>query len=369
MSGFSEPVNGNFTLATIQFHVEALGESPLDLYNVTLKNSFGEPLEYDEVKDGYFNNILLAKIYIHPSELIDPTMVIGSIFSLEIRMEDTIDFYGYQYFINYDPDILICLGLNVLPPNSETNYQTTIQVEQNTGTIYVNVSYYSPAPPITVNETTTISILMFQVKNYGSTLIDLNNITIVDIEGKPIPHLEDGSEDCFFATLTADVAILEITLSRNTVYQGKEVNASVTAGNVGDMTSSFNVTLYLGDLEIGREEIIDLPPNATVTVNFTINTEELQPCNNYTIRAEASRARYEINLSNNILITYLKIKMIGDINGDGIIDVYDVTAACISYGSRVGDPNWNEEADLAPEWGIIDIYDLVTITINYDSQC
>lgn len=365
----TEPLTGNFTLASIQFHVVALGDSLLDLYNVTLRDPFDHFLEYDEVKDGYFNNILLAKIFINPSELIDPTMVIGSIFSLEIRMKDAIDFYGYQYFINYDPNILICLGINILPPAQEIHYTPIMLVNQREGLIYVNVSYYLPAQPITVNETKTIGIILFQVKNYGSTWIDLNNIAIVDTEGRSIPHLEDGSEDCFFATLTVDVAILEITLSKYMVYPGKNVTANVVAGNIGDLTSSFNVTLYIGDSKIGTKEIINLPPNATVALTFTINTAGLQPCNNYTVRAVASKAPYEIELSNNELITYLKIKKIGDINGDGIIDVYDVTAACISYGSKVGDPNWNEEVDLAPEWGVIDIFDLVTITMNYGSQC
>jgi hypothetical protein len=365
----TEPLIGNFTLASIQFHVVALGDSLLDLYNVTLRDPFDQPLEYDEVKDGYFNNILLAKIFLHPSELIDPTMVIGSIFSIEVRIKDAIDFYGYQYFVNYDPNILICLGINILPPTQEVHYTPIMLINQSEGSIYVNVSYYLPAQPITVNETKTIGIILFQVKNYGSTLINLNNITIIDIEGRSIPHLEDGSEDCFFATLTVDVAILEITLSKSAVYPGKNVTANVVAGNVGDLPSSFNVTLYIGSSEIGIKEIINLPPNATITLTFTINTTGLQPCTNYTVRAVASKALYEIELSNNELNAYLKIKKIGDINGDGIVDVYDVTAACISYGSKVGDPNWNEEVDLAPEWGLIDIFDLVTITMNYGSQC
>ena len=61
----------------------------------------------------------------------------------------------------------------------------------------------------------------------------------------------------------------------------------------------------------------------------------------------------------------VKMKMLGDINGDRKIDIIDVVAATSIYGSREGDPNWNPECDVASPWGVIDILDVVVITSRY----
>jgi hypothetical protein len=55
----------------------------------------------------------------------------------------------------------------------------------------------------------------------------------------------------------------------------------------------------------------------------------------------------------------------GDVNRDGVVDIFDVVLIAGSYGSRSGDPEWLAVADIAPEWNHIDIYDLVTCTRLY----
>jgi len=58
-------------------------------------------------------------------------------------------------------------------------------------------------------------------------------------------------------------------------------------------------------------------------------------------------------------------RLVGDLNGDWIIDIYDIVLAAKAYNSKLGDSNWNPDADLAPPWGRIDIFDLVTITYHF----
>ena len=53
-----------------------------------------------------------------------------------------------------------------------------------------------------------------------------------------------------------------------------------------------------------------------------------------------------------------------DVNADGRINIYDVVAACASYGSHPGYPNWNPYTDINGD-GQVTILDLVSITRMY----
>jgi parallel beta-helix repeat protein len=59
---------------------------------------------------------------------------------------------------------------------------------------------------------------------------------------------------------------------------------------------------------------------------------------------------------------------IGDVNRDFKVDLFDIRAACRSYGCSADDPDWNILADLAPPWGRIDILDLVTCAYHYGEE-
>ena len=59
-----------------------------------------------------------------------------------------------------------------------------------------------------------------------------------------------------------------------------------------------------------------------------------------------------------------KVVGLGDVNGDGKVDIYDVVQAAIAYGSKPEDPNWDPDADVNGD-GKVDIYDLVTICGYY----
>jgi hypothetical protein len=60
----------------------------------------------------------------------------------------------------------------------------------------------------------------------------------------------------------------------------------------------------------------------------------------------------------------IRVRMPGDINMDGKVDIIDVVIAGSALGSEPGHPRWNPTAD-ENEDNIIDILDLISICLNF----
>jgi len=57
--------------------------------------------------------------------------------------------------------------------------------------------------------------------------------------------------------------------------------------------------------------------------------------------------------------------LVGDLNGDGKVNLADLVLFADAYGSKPGDLNWNPLADIAPPYGNIGLTDLVTLAMHY----
>ena len=365
----SPPITGDILLASVTFTVTDVGTSTIDLYNVTLTDAWNEEIPYHEPGDGFFSNVLLTKLFIDPSEIIDPAIRPPMTFSIYVKAENVIDMYGYEFKISYDTIVLNALGALILPPTNETSFNVTVHIDDPSGCIWIKVQYYHPAMPITISSAEALVEIVFQVQSLGVTVIDLHDEKLTDINGGQIRVDEVG--DGLFMSVVRNVAILNVTATPNKVYPGRTVAITVLAKNLGiGISETFNVTVYYDDNPIATQLVVNLDPQEEITLTFLWNTTSLEPCNNYTIKAEASSVPYEVNLDDNIYFGgWVKIKIWGDVDGDGDVDIYDVALATASYGSRVGDENWNPEADVAPEWGVIDIYDMVTLSSYYGYTC
>lgn len=57
--------------------------------------------------------------------------------------------------------------------------------------------------------------------------------------------------------------------------------------------------------------------------------------------------------------------LMGDLNWDRTVNIYDIVLAIDAYGSETGRFGWNALADVADPWGKINIFDIVLIAGNY----
>jgi hypothetical protein len=58
--------------------------------------------------------------------------------------------------------------------------------------------------------------------------------------------------------------------------------------------------------------------------------------------------------------------MPGDVNADGIIDIFDCVTVAVAFGSAYNDPTppWNPNADINID-GTVDIFDLVVVALYF----
>jgi len=242
--------------------------------------------------------------------------------------------------------------------------------------------------PVTNLMSNSSTVLTF---NWDTTGIAEGNYTI-SAQASIIPfeynttnnYLTDGQ--VLVLTAIRDVAITNVTTSANAwVYQGRPVNVTVTAANIGQVTESFYVTAYYDANLIGNISVINLAPNASIVEVFTWNTSGVTPLyHNFTISAQASAVPFEFNTANNVFIDdVVLLRCLGDVNGDGKVDIKDilvVAQAFGSYGPNVQYPGsppssrWNPAYDLTgpvylvPD-GKVDIRDIALVARNFGHAC
>jgi len=161
-----------------------------------------------------------------------------------------------------------------------------------------------------------------------------------------------------------DVAVTSVNVAPTDVYQGWIVTASVSVANLGDVPEDFAVSLYCNYNLIALEYVY-LQPNETVDRNFLWDTTFAAAGQNYTIKAEVSIVSGEGNTANNEWVDgSVNVRIIGDANGDGKVDIFDCIMASNAFGAKSTEPEYRVFCDVNQD-GIIDIYDMIKFAIHF----
>jgi len=97
-----------------------------------------------------------------------------------------------------------------------------------------------------------------------------------------------------------DLAIVDVVLSKTIVGQGYSLDINVTAENQGDLTETFNVTVYGNTTIIGTKGIV-LTSGNSANIPFTWNTTGWD-IGNYTVSANATILPNETDTNDNIYV-------------------------------------------------------------------
>jgi parallel beta-helix repeat protein len=165
-----------------------------------------------------------------------------------------------------------------------------------------------------------------------------------------------------------DIAVTSVAPSKNQVNPGEVVTITVKVRNNDNITASetFTVTAKYNNTVIGTQQVTALTQGATSILTFNWDTTGVTP-GNYTIKAEASTVTDELNTDNNSLndgTVKIKAFLSGDINHDGVVNTQDLTLLKQAFGSTLGSPNWNANADFNKD-NKIDALDLYQLGRNW----
>lgn len=162
----------------------------------------------------------------------------------------------------------------------------------------------------------------------------------------------------YFGVSYHDVALINIEPYRAILDNASSTSINVTCFNEGDITESFNVTLYANET-IVQTRTMSLFNGTSTSITFNWNTTDFQ-LGNYTLKAVAGPVENETFLSNNELVDgSIKISIKGDINGSGKVDMKDVSYVARRFMCLPGDSLWDSNADINEDLKI-DMKDIST---------
>jgi len=160
-----------------------------------------------------------------------------------------------------------------------------------------------------------------------------------------------------------DIAVTGASPSKDVIGQGFRLDINVIVVNEGDYDENFSLTVYANVTSIKLENIA-ITNGKSINVTFKWDTIAFAR-GSYTMKAVADTVLGETDTADN---TYtdgvVRVVIAGDINGDGIVDIFDAITLALAYGSSVGEPRYDADFDINSD-GTIDIFDAIILAASF----
>ncbi len=153
------------------------------------------------------------------------------------------------------------------------------------------------------------------------------------------------------------------------ILLGENFSLYFTIGEVGKQKPIHNVTvnidLGLANLSKKDYHFSKIDASSLKEINFSFQATET---GNFSGKLKVNSSIGEIIANIEIFVSQVQEKLPGDVNGDCKVNIFDLAAIGLAYGSERGESHWNENADLNND-GKINIFDLAIVGLNYGKVC
>lgn len=298
-------------------------------------------------------------LYVDPSAYEDPTILPNDTIGVRIMLTDAVNLKICEFNLTFSPSVLSVRSINKFKVGGQYP-QSSMDIDDVAGYVWAKLTY---GTPVTIVSNTSLVEIIFNVKDFGSTTLHFASSTLTDNLGNPITH---DTSDGFVHIFRRNIVVQSIGLPYDETYVGRLIPINVTVYNDGDITENFTVSLFYDTTLIAAQNVVNLASKDTVVLAYDWNISAVPAsAAPYTFKAEATILPHETNTTDNTLVGgTIKLKIVGDVDGDGVVDIGDLTAWDSAYLSQQGDLNWNAQADINYD-GVVDKADATLILDHY----
>ena len=204
--------------------------------------------------------------------------------------------------------------------------------------------------------------------NFNVTFTDLNYTDTLRLEavknGESITQSISllSNTPVILPMLRHDIAITGITPYRTIVSDRTMTSVNVTVANQGSVQETFTLIVSYNSTAFASQ-MITVGNGSTVKWLLIWNTTGVN-LGNHTVTASVGQLPTETDTADNSLSCIIQVSILGDINGDGRVDMKDVSKVAAGFQTHFGDVKWTINGDL-DENGVIDMKDISTTAKHF----
>jgi hypothetical protein len=235
-----------------------------------------------------------------PTMVIDPNVggkAPGEFYSVNVTVFEVSEVYAWQFNVTFDFHVLEAVSAAEGPFLKTAGNTLFLEPELNNTGGYALVGCTRRTYDAGASGNGVLATITFRVLDEGSSPLELqsssklrswNGSTLVPLSFAMV----DGSFSWPLFVLIHDVVVTDVVASPLTVVTGDLVSVNVTVANRGNLTESFDVTLYCGSWVIQSQTVSGLVPGVARTLVFEWDTRDIS-AGDYVLTAIASTVAQE----------------------------------------------------------------------------
>jgi len=286
-------------------------------------------------------------------------------FSLDVKMDNVTDLYAFDVRLYFNTTLLQAVQLNEGPFLRSGGDTFVVKSVINATEGYVRFASTLLSAENGVNGTGMLFSITFATTEgvIGNCSVTFGNTVLSDSQANPIDHAKhDGT------VIVSEVQTIEHPVTVNQIeYIIQTVSSStVSTGenfvyDDAEKTLDFNVTGPQG-----TQGFCDLViPKELMSGTFAVLVNGMPVAYIQTENATHCFLHFTYNHSTDHIEIVLTIP--GDLNGDRVVDIFDLVIVAVAYDSTPGGLHWNPVADARRD-GLIDIFDIVIVAKEFGNK-